>query len=213
MQKQRLIFEKQQAVEFERTRIATDMHDDLGAGLSRIKFLSENIDIKIKREQPVTDDISKIKEYASEMISNMGEIIWALNRGNDSLSDLLSYVRAYAAEYLMDNGIVCTIKAPDEFPSRFVSGDFRRNIFLAVKEALHNVVKHSGANHVTIEISVTGMLSIVIADNGKGIDAGMKRPHSNGIINMGRRMKEIGGSMGIRHERGTTITLATPLPL
>src|ERR1051325_9415569 len=100
IRKQKREFEKQQAVERERTRIATDMHDVLGAGLSRIKFLSETIGIKKQRQQPIEDEISKIREYSHTMIDKMGEIVWALNERNDSLNDLLSYTRSYAVEYL-----------------------------------------------------------------------------------------------------------------
>src|SRR5689334_7942805 len=110
------------------------MHDDLGAGLSRIKFLSETIGIKKQQQLPIEEDISKIREYSHEMIDKMGEIVWALNEKNDSLSDLLSYTRSYAAEYLAQNGIHCVISLPEHLPAIAVSGEFRRNIFLAVKE-------------------------------------------------------------------------------
>ncbi|MCP2821170.1 histidine kinase dimerization/phosphoacceptor domain-containing protein, partial [Salmonella enterica subsp. enterica serovar Typhimurium] len=83
--KQKLVLEKQQAVEKERTRIATDMHDDLGAGLSRIKFLSETIGIKKQQQQSIDEDIIRIREYSHDMIDKMGEIVWALNEKNDSL--------------------------------------------------------------------------------------------------------------------------------
>ena len=92
------------------------MHDDLGAGLSRIKFLSETIGIKKQRQLPFEEDISKIREYSHEMIDKMGEIVWALNEKNDSLSDLLSYTRSYTVEYLSQSGISCTIDSPDIFP-------------------------------------------------------------------------------------------------
>ena len=105
LEKEKIISERQQAIEKERTRIATDMHDDLGAGLSRIKFLSETIGIKKQKQQPIEEDISKIREYSHEMIDKMGEIVWALNEKNDSLSDLLSYTRSYTVEYLSQNGI------------------------------------------------------------------------------------------------------------
>src|ERR1051326_7803562 len=134
LEKEKIILDKQQAIEKERTRIATDMHDDLGAGLSRIKFLSETIGIKKQKQLPFEEDISKIREYSHEMIDKMGEIVWALNEKNDSLSDLLSYTRSYTVEYLLQAGIRCTVETPDNFPSLFVSGEFRRNIFLTIKE-------------------------------------------------------------------------------
>ncbi len=208
----RVEFEKQQAIEKERTRIATDMHDDLGAGLSRIKFLSETIGLKKQQNQSVAEDIASIRKYSNEMISKMGEIVWALNEKNDSLSDLLAYTRAYAAEYLTQSGLRCNFSSPDIFPTSFVSGEFRRNVYLAVKEALHNIVKHSQAGSVDITMKINHKLEIIIHDDGIGYDPFNMRPFANGLTNMERRMKEIGGSFSIRKDNGTTVILAAPIP-
>jgi signal transduction histidine kinase/ligand-binding sensor domain-containing protein len=212
LRSQRATLEKQQAIEKERTRIATDMHDDLGAGLSRIKFLSETIGIKKQKQQPIEEEISKIREYSHEMIDKMGEIVWALNEKNDSLSDLLSYTRSYAVEYLSQNGIHCTVSLPEQLPSTFVSGEYRRNIFLAVKEILHNVVKHSQADQVNITMRLDHELAILIRDDGTGFDPAHIRPYSNGLTNISKRMKDIGGTMKIEHTAGTTLDLRAPLP-
>ncbi|HEY6503432.1 MAG TPA: ATP-binding protein [Chitinophagaceae bacterium] len=210
---QKVVLEKKQAIEKERTRIATDMHDDLGAGLSRIKFLSETIGIKKQQQQPIEEDISKIRQYSHEMIDKMGEIVWALNEKNDSLSDLLSYTRSYAAEYLAQNGIQCVVSLPEQLPAAFVSGEFRRNIFLAVKEILHNVVKHSQAGKVNITITLAHNLAIQIQDDGSGFDPAHIRPYSNGLPNIEKRMKDIGGTMKIVTGKGTAVNLSVPLPL
>lgn len=211
MEKQMAILEKQKAIEKERTRIATDMHDDLGAGLSKIKFISETIGIKKQTHQPIEEDISKIREYSHEMIDKMGEIVWALNEKNDTLSDLLSYTRAYAVEYLSQNGIECKVESPEIFPSEFVSGEFRRNVFLTIKEALHNVVKHAQATAVTLCVSIHHQLFISIKDNGIGIDKKNIRPFSNGLDNMRSRINEIGGQIEITNKNGTVINLTIPL--
>jgi signal transduction histidine kinase/ligand-binding sensor domain-containing protein len=212
LEKEKTILEKQQAIEKERTRIATDMHDDLGAGLSRIKFLSETIGIKKQLQQPIEDDISSIRQYSHEMIDKMGEIVWALNEKNDSLSDLLAYTRSYAVEYLSQNGIHCTVNTPDLFPATFVSGEYRRNIYLVVKEALHNIVKHAQATEVVINIGIDRELSISIKDNGIGFGNGPLRAYSNGLSNMKKRMEDIGGKLEIGHEKGTVIQLLSPMP-
>jgi signal transduction histidine kinase/ligand-binding sensor domain-containing protein len=209
--KQRIALEKKQAIEKERTRIATDMHDDLGAGLSRIKFLSETIGIKKQQQLPIEEEITGIREYSHEMIDKMGEIVWALNEKNDSLSDLLSYTRSYASEYLLQAGIRCTVEAPGEFPSRFVSGEFRRNVYLTIKEALHNVVKHSAAERVYIRLEVGRELAITIRDDGTGFDSNHIRPFSNGLQNMQKRIRDIGGTLSIRSGSGTTLYLSVPL--
>jgi signal transduction histidine kinase/ligand-binding sensor domain-containing protein len=211
LEKQRTLAEKQQAIEKERTRIATDMHDDLGAGLSRIKFLSETIGIKKQKQQPIEEDISKIREYSHEMIDKMGEIVWALNEKNDSLSDLLSYTRSYAVEYLSQNGIQCTVSLPEQLPSSFVSGEFRRNIFLAVKEILHNVVKHAQANHVMITLRVGRQLAVSIRDDGVGFDKANIKPYRNGLVNIKKRMTDMGGIINIESSDGTAISLEIPL--
>jgi signal transduction histidine kinase/ligand-binding sensor domain-containing protein len=211
LEKQMMLLEKQQAVEKERTRIATDMHDDLGAGLSKIKFLSETIGIKKQQQQPIEEDISKIREYSHDMIDKMGEIVWALNQKNDSLSDLLSYTRAYASEYLSQNGIHCSFHEPEQYPPESVSGEFRRNIYLTVKEALHNVVKHAQASEVCITIITDHDLQINIHDNGTGFNENNIRPFSNGLGNMKKRMEGLGGSCTILHDNGTIVLIAVPL--
>jgi signal transduction histidine kinase/ligand-binding sensor domain-containing protein len=212
LEKEKAILEKQQAIEKERTRIATDMHDDLGAGLSRIKFLSETIGIKKQLQQPIEEDISSIRQYSHDMIDKMGEIVWALNEKNDSLSDLLAYTRSYGVEYLSQHGIHCTVNAPDQFPATFVSGEYRRNIYLTVKEALHNIVKHAQATEVVINIGISDQLSISITDNGIGFIPTGIRPYSNGLSNMKKRMQNIGGKLEIGHEKGTSVKLLSPMP-
>ncbi|MEO7982902.1 MAG: histidine kinase, partial [Bacteroidota bacterium] len=170
--------QRKMELEKERTRIATDMHDDLGAGLSRIKFLSETIGIKKQQQQPIEDDIIKIREYAHEMIDKMGEIVWALNEKNDSLSDLLSYTRSYTVEYLSQNGIKCRVITPDDLPAILVNGEFRRNIYLVVKETLHNIVKHAAATFVSINIETGKNLDIIIRDDGIGFNQNETRQFS-----------------------------------
>ena len=212
LEKQKIFLEKQQAIEKERTRIATDMHDDLGAGLSRIKFLSETIGIKKQQEQPIEEEIYKIREYSHEMIDKMGEIVWALNERNDSLSDLLTYTRAYAMEYLSQNGIQCIFNMPSSSESYFLSGEFRRNIFLSVKEVLHNIIKHARASQVIILIETEKELRIKISDNGVGFNPIAIRQFSNGLHNIDKRMKDINGRAEVSSTEGTSVSLIAPLP-
>jgi signal transduction histidine kinase len=224
LERQRIALEKKQAIEKERTRIATDMHDDLGAGLSRIKFLSETIGIKKQQHLPIEEEITSIREYSHEMIDKMGEIVWALNEKNDSLSDLLAYTRSYAAQYLLQAGILVTVETPENFPVLFVSGEFRRNIFLTIKETLHNIVKHAQAGQVWLTMDVGRQLTITIQDDGVGFDRGQVRPYSNGLTNMHHRIRDIGGSLVIQPRdngdsgaqrpggcKGTLIRIIAPL--
>jgi len=187
------------------------MHDDLGAGLSKIKFLSETISLKKQQQEPIEEDINKIRTYSHEMIDKMGEIVWALNEKNDTLSDLLSYIRAYAVEYLSQSNIICRVEFPESFPAVFVSGEFRRNVFLTVKEALHNIVKHACATKVIFSISIGQELSIRLQDNGIGFDINNIRSFSNGLANMRSRVGEIGGHFEIIQKEGTLVNMTIPL--
>jgi len=188
-----------------------DMHDDLGAGLSRMKFLSETIGIKKQQQEPIEEDVNKIREYSHEMIDKMGEIVWALNEKNDTLNDLLSYTRSYAVEYLGQNGINSRVKEPEYIPQLNVSGEFRRNIYLTVKESLHNIVKHAQATEVLMLIEIDKMLMISIRDNGIGLNNAAKSEFGNGLNSMKNRMKELNGSFEIESKIGTEVIIKAPL--
>jgi signal transduction histidine kinase len=211
--KQRLEFEKQQTIEKERTRIATDMHDDLGAGLSRIKFISQSISNKKIEDETIKTELEKITGYSDEMSEKMGEIVWALNEKNDTLADLVAYSRSYAIEYLANHDIQCKANTPLGLPGSFIAGEIRRNIFLSVKECLHNIVKHAGATCVSFTVELGSTIQITIHDNGKGIDWNKPRAFSNGIQNIRQRMKEIKGNVKFYNERGTKVVLIIPVNL
>jgi signal transduction histidine kinase/ligand-binding sensor domain-containing protein len=213
IRKQKQEFEKQQAIEKERTRIATDMHDDLGAGLSRIKFLSQSILNKKLKDEVIKTELKKITSFSDEMSEKMGEIVWALNEKNDTLADLIAYTRAYAVEYLQTHNIQCEANTPLHLPATFITGEMRRNIFLSVKECLHNIVKHSGATKVLLSIELNDKMQIIIHDNGKGMDRNHQRAFGNGVDNIEKRMKEIKGKASFKNDKGTKVILSIPLSL
>ncbi|MFI5154175.1 MAG: histidine kinase [Chitinophagales bacterium] len=207
---QKTALEKQQAVEKERTRIAVDMHDDLGAGLSTIRFLSE----KVKRNtfsEVTREDIDKMQATSNELIDKMNEIIWAMSEKNDSLEDLVLYMRSYSMEYCEENKLECSIHIPENIPKYFLSGEMRRNIFLTAKESLHNIVKHACAKHVDIQVEVSDSLDISIQDDGRGFMEHQGSREGNGLRNMRQRIESVGGSMHIQNEQGVRIHLKIPL--
>jgi signal transduction histidine kinase/ligand-binding sensor domain-containing protein len=211
MEVQKTILERQRAIEQERSRISTDIHDDLGAGLSSIRFLGE----KIKRNsfsEVTRQDIEKLQTTSGELMDKMNEIIWAINEKNDSLDDLLFYTRSYAKEYCEENGLSCTILLPDQIPHVFVSGEVRRNLFLIIKESLHNIVKHAYAKNVTIGITIDKKLEIEISDDGKGLSApGYRMVGGNGFRNMQKRIRSIGGIVTIKNGQGVTVEMVVPI--
>ncbi len=205
LEKQKNILDKQQVVEKERTRIAADIHDDLGAGLSTIRFLSE----KVKRNSfsAVTKtDAEKIVTNANELVQKMNELIWAMNEKNDTLEDLLFYTRAYSAEYAEENNLQLEINLPEAIPAVLISGELRRNVFLTVKESLHNIVKHARAKNVSINISAGKNLMINIKDDGVGFSETDKH-EGNGLKNMQKRMESVGGNLEIINNNGVQVTI------
>ncbi len=193
----------------ERERISADMHDELGAGMTAIRLMSEIARNKMKENTPV--EIDRISSSANEVLNKMNAIIWSMNSGNDSADNLISYIRSYAYEYFENTPIDCKVISPEQIPVIQLSGDKRRNIFLCVKESLNNALKHSKASLITITLTAGDELNVTIADNGVGIDLEKIRQFGNGLKNIGRRMESISGSFHIEKNNGTITTLRLPL--
>lgn len=193
----------------ERQRISADMHDELGSGMTAIRLMSEIARNKMKENTPV--EIEKISRSADDVLNKMNAIIWSMNSSNDTLDNLISYIRSWALEYFDNTQVTCKINTPDQIPDTELTGDKRRNIFLCVKESLNNVLKHAQANAVSIDISAGTELVIRISDNGKGIDKEKLRQFGNGLKNIANRMQSIGGQFNIENKEGTVTTLSLPL--
>jgi len=201
--------EKQQAIEQERTRIAADMHDDLGAGLTKIKYITENMLEKTDTQETVRPELEKLKNFSSELVESMGEIIWATNEKNNLLSNTLYYLRSYAVNYCEENNLECYFEIPGNFTDRNVSGNIRRNIFLLLKESLHNIVKHANAKNVTIKATVKEKLELVIKDDGKGFSENGDTK-GNGLINMKKRAEELKGFVSFENDNGAAVIINLP---
>ena len=211
LKKQQFEFEKKEVIKQERTRIATDMHDDLGAGLARIRFLSESLRRKKPDDPSFLPEVSKISSFSDEMIEKMGEIVWAMNEKNDTMADLFAFTRSYSADYLQNHGIDYTVEIPPNAGVLSLNGEARRTIFLAVKESLFNIIKHAHATHVIIRFQLNQSLDIEIRDNGKGIDLENLRPHGNGLSNIKKRIQSIKGKVEFQNENGTVIKISIPI--
>lgn len=201
--------QQKMALEKERTRIASDMHDDLGAGLTRIKFIAEDIsektgDIALRKE------MEKLKVSSIELVENMSEIIWAMNEKNNTLEDLLFYLRSYSVDYCNENNLACQFILPEDIPQKTIGGQVRRNIFLVLKESLHNIVKHAGAKKVIIDLQVKQKIVLTIADDGSGFQPASPQ-QGNGLLNMEQRAGSLHGKLWISHVDGTAVHLEVPL--
>ncbi|MCX6316719.1 MAG: histidine kinase [Bacteroidetes bacterium] len=206
IEKQLAVLKAQQQ---ERERISADMHDELGAGMTAIRLMSEIARNKMKENTPV--EIDRISSSANEVLNKMNAIIWSMNSGNDTLDNLVSYIRSYAYDYFENTPVDCHVITPEYIPAKELSGDKRRNIFLCVKETLNNALKHSKASRLTITITISDKLIITIADNGVGIDLEKLRQFGNGLKNINRRMESIGGHFHIAASNGTVTILELPM--
>jgi len=202
--------DRQLMLERERARISKDMHDDVGASLTRISMLSE----LVKNKPDITGEnkawLGQISDTSRGVMEEMSQIIWALNPKNDNLEGLLAYIRRFAFEYLEPTPVTCIFDMPEDLPDRALNVEVRRNVYLVFREALHNVVKHSGAKKVCINLEMNEHgFRISIKDDGHGFDPGKLEFPGNGLVNMKKRMNDIGGEFVIRSKigEGTEIEL------
>lgn len=194
---QQLIIERQRAQQAERNRIAEELHDDMGAGLSTISFLSQTL-LEQEKDRTEHSPAGEIFRSTRQLLENMEEIIWALNTENDTLENLAGGLRRYASEYLDRHDIELRSDFPKTFPPLSVSGERRRNLLLIVKEALHNVVKYAGASNVDLRLKVRERhLEFSIADDGRGFDLEQASGKGNGLKNMRKRASDIGAALVI----------------
>jgi signal transduction histidine kinase len=167
---------------------------------------------KVAKTPETRKEAEKISTITQELSSNISEIIWALNSNNDFVENLAAYIRRYAAEYFENRTVKLKITTPAKIDHIHISGEHRRNIFFAVKEALHNIIKHAYATEAKLKFTVDqDVLCVIIKDNGKGIPTGELNRFGNGLKNMQNRMKSINGNFGIENHVGTKITLTLPV--
>lgn len=208
LETERKELEKQVAVlaakQDERNRISVDMHDELGSGVTAIRLMSEIVKSKMKEQ--TLPEIEKISNSANELINKMNTIIWTMTSSNDTVENLIAYIRSYAVEFFENTAIDCYFSMPASIPAREISGEKRRNIFLSVKEALNNVLKHSQSSVVKINVNVNDRLIIEIQDDGVGINMDKLRKFGNGLNNMKKRMTSIDGEFNIENSDGTRMT-------
>jgi signal transduction histidine kinase len=155
-------------------------------------------------------DVQKLKSSSNELVEKMGEIIWAMNEKNNSLEDLLFYLRSYAMDYCSENNLSCEFLIPETIPSIIIDGQTRRNIFLVLKESLHNIVKHANAEKVVVQIDTDKKLVLRITDDGKGFPL-EANSNGNGLLNMQRRAMELKGRLSVNRDGPSTIQLEIPL--
>ncbi len=218
------LLEQQQAVERERTRIAKDIHDDLGASLTRINLLSQTARRDMTDPPQTVKNLDQICTTARQLTRAMDEIVWAVDPQHDTLDSLASYLGKLIHEVLGDSGIRCRLDFPLQLPAWPVTAEIRHNLFLAFKEALHNVLKHSAATEVQVTFALEpAAIMVIIADNGRGFEPArldgtaenrhQTNPRLNGVLNMRKRLQEIGGRCEIKTKPGQGTQVEFFLPV
>jgi signal transduction histidine kinase len=215
--------ERQRAIERERARIARDIHDDLGAGLTRISMLSRTVRTELDDKRQAAVDVDQIYTMAREMTRAMDEIVWAVNPKHDTLDSLVNYLARFAQSFLSVAAIRCRLDVPVLLPALALTAEVRHNLFLAFKESLNNAVRHAQASEVRVSLELApGGFTLTVADNGRGFDqsqicgrneavsAGVRLAAGNGLVNMRRRMEEISGTCELDSApgRGCRVKLA-----
>ncbi|MEI6088145.1 MAG: two-component regulator propeller domain-containing protein [Bacteroidota bacterium] len=209
LKEQKAELEKQLAVQFERQRISSEMHDDIGAGLSGVRLLTEFIRSKSKTGE-ITEELDKIYQSIGDISAKMREVIWSLNTENDSLENLIYYLQKQARIIMEHYHGQLFISIPDKIPEIKLNGHTRRNIYLSMKEALHNIIKHSNADTIKLTILCNNRILIKIADNGRGIDLSQHMTMGNGIKNIQKRMEQMGAKLTIKNEQGLVLIFDIP---
>ncbi len=206
--------EHQRAMEQERARIAQDLHDELGSGITEISMLVTVAGSASGVDNGPGRHLEEIGDRARQMVTALDEIVWAMNPKHDSLMSLASYSCLYADRLLKLANIACQLKGAVDLPDRAVSSVHRHEFFLAFKEALTNVIRHSGATEVRLGVRLIGnRLRLSIADNGHGLAAGAAGRGGDGLVNMRVRLEKMGGRFEIASQpgRGTTVRFYMPL--
>lgn len=194
-----------------RSEISEELQAELGRGLNEIKYMSDVV--RERTGKTFSIELERISENSERLVRSMNEIVWALNEQNDELEKVISYLAEYARHFTQQVHIVCTMDKPANIPRALIVSDVRRHIFMAFKEALHNIIKHSNATAVHIKFEVKDVLLISIADNGRGFD--LNTPNNtfgNGVKNMKSRMNMLHGNLEIYNKEGAHIIFTIPLP-
>lgn len=196
-----------------RTRIATDLHDDIGASLSLIAMLSEVAQRQVQRgSSSVTEPLTAIASSSRELVDAMSDIVWAVNPRKDRFSELVKRMRRFASDAFTSRDIALEFEAPDDHDFK-LGADARREIFFIVKEGINNIARHSGCKNAAIILRVQGgSLRLELRDDGKGF-VPAQASEGNGLASMHERARRLGGELEVvsANDQGTTLSLVVPL--
>jgi signal transduction histidine kinase len=205
--------EQRQAMEKERRRIAKNLHDDLGANLTEIGLFAESVRRKSEPAE-IRRDLNLLFDKVQSVAANLDTVVWAVNPANDSLDRLTTYVCELFHELFQRSEIRPRVELIGDIPAHPLTPEERSNLFLTAKEAMNNILKHSGATEAWLRIKMEGSVYVLtLEDNGRGFDVSApKNEHRNGLGNMSSRMAELGGRCVLQSTPGAGTRIALTLP-
>jgi len=205
--------EQDRAIEQERSRIARDLHDDLGSRLTAINMLAMTGSRSKLTPDASHEQLQLIVDRSRSMVTALDALVWAVNPKNDTLAALAEYLASFAEELLAQAKVSCRIELPQNFPAQIIAAEIRHNTLLSVKEALNNAVRHGKPTEILLQLTCSGNeFQILIKDNGCGFATGQHFTR-NGLANLKERMRKVNGRCEIQSSpgKGTTISLTLPL--
>lgn len=211
---ERQLLEQHHAIEQERTRVAQDLHDELGAGLTEVSMLGSLANTSAVPDETKTRYLNQLTQTARSLVASLDEIVWAVNPHYDSAASLATYFSLFAESFLHLAGVACRFRVADDIPECPLDSKIRHGLFCAFKEALNNVVRHSGATEVQLVFEVVAdQLALSVIDNGCGFESVDAGPGKDGLSGCGRRMRQLGGDCRItsRPGQGTKVEFHLPL--
>ncbi len=198
----------------ERARIAADLHDGLGGGMTQLVLLSDASKRAIPQDSAAIDTLDRLCGQTRELLRGMNEAVWLINSQRDNLRDFAAYLGKYAESFFHDTPVRCRFDIEKNLPALPCDIGVRRNLFLAAKEALNNILRHSQATEARLSVRQDRSgIRIIVSDNGKGFQPGSLDGEGNGLENMRQRARDAAGTFEIHCPAagGCTITFAAPL--
>jgi signal transduction histidine kinase len=197
-----------------RARISADLHDDIGASLSRIAVLSEVARAPLIDAHPTAaGSLAEITTISREVMDSISDMVWVINPRYEHLSDLVARVRRFAGETLGPRDIALQFRGPDAGEDPLVGAEVRRHFLLIAKEAVHNIAKHSGATEARVEFELhSRCLTLRVSDDGLGFDCAGSEP-GNGLVNIRRRAAWLGGRAELHASPGKGVLIIVTAPL
>ena len=197
-----------QLLEIERIRnkISADLHDDIGSSLTKISMFSELISSQVGSEA-FADKLASIRKLSGEVISSMSDVVWSIDARHDYIENMIDRMKDFALSTCEPTNIKVLFDLNIEDPKRKIKPLYRQNLYLIFKEAVNNVLRHSGADKMFISIVQSGeQLKLQIRDNGKGLAEKKFNLGGNGLVNMEIRAERMKGEFHVQDNQGLNVS-------